>query len=245
MTPQELPESICCSRIHRSKIDRRKWEFHAPTSRRKSNQWDSIRWSTRWVIELIDRPPSSDNYQEFMDFYYLAKVTGINLATIANLAFSPPPPTNVQLITTLSNLSTLQWSPPSYGPQVAGYFVLRRETHRYVAWINCFVYLAINGWCTQLLHYNNSPVWQWKQLTTLTTMTLPYSKDNFFFAVQSIDIMGHESLPVFPSAASDDREIIYWHRGSTMLLLSCLYSNTVFFHELFTNLVQSCPEWNV
>ncbi|PWK76591.1 hypothetical protein LX99_03458 [Mucilaginibacter oryzae] len=41
----------------------------------------------------------------------------------------------------------------------------------------------------------------WKSesgLNTFTSATLNYSKDNYFFAVQSVDADGHESLPVFP-----------------------------------------------
>ena len=44
-----------------------------------------------------------------------------------------------------------------------------------------------------------SPVWQKKFFTTDTKMDLPYSKDNYFFAVQSISNDGDESLPVIPS----------------------------------------------
>ena len=31
-----------------------------------------------------------------------------------------------------------------------------------------------------------------------TAVTIPYSKDNYLFAIQSIDELGHASLPVFP-----------------------------------------------
>jgi hypothetical protein len=43
-----------------------------------------------------------------------------------------------------------------------------------------------------------SPVWQKKFFTTATEMHLPYSKDNYFFAVQSVNETGNESLPVVP-----------------------------------------------
>ncbi len=45
------------------------------------------------------------------------------------------------------------------------------------------------------------PLWQKKIFVTGTTVTLPYSKDNYFFAIQSVDDGGHESLPVFPGQA--------------------------------------------
>jgi len=43
-----------------------------------------------------------------------------------------------------------------------------------------------------------SPVWQKKIFTTKNEMTLPYSKDNYFFAVQSVNESGNESLMVIP-----------------------------------------------
>jgi hypothetical protein len=45
-----------------------------------------------------------------------------------------------------------------------------------------------------------SPVWQKKFFTPALTLTLPYSKDNYFFAVQSVTEAGNESLPVVPTA---------------------------------------------
>jgi hypothetical protein len=43
-----------------------------------------------------------------------------------------------------------------------------------------------------------SPVWQKKIFTDQMSITLPYSKDNYFFAVQSVNESGNESLPVIP-----------------------------------------------
>ncbi|HEV7331044.1 MAG TPA: M28 family metallopeptidase [Flavisolibacter sp.] len=110
---------------------------------------------------------------EFMDFEYLRKNTGINLATLANLAKAPSAPQNVEIkVRNLTNTTTLSWVTPKNG-KPKGYFVLMRET--------------------------TSPVWQKKFFTDATTITLPYSKDNYFFAVQSVSEQGNESLPVLPS----------------------------------------------
>jgi hypothetical protein len=49
-----------------------------------------------------------------------------------------------------------------------------------------------------LVRETTSPVWQKKFFTTATEYQLPYSKDNYFFAVQSVGAEGHESLPVVP-----------------------------------------------
>ena len=110
---------------------------------------------------------------EFMDFEYLRKVSASNLATLANLAWSPKAPTNVGIeVKDLTNFSTLQWKAPE-GKKVYGYQVLIRET--------------------------SDTNWQKAIFVTDTKTTIPYSKDNFLFAVQSIDELGHASLPVFPT----------------------------------------------
>ena len=44
-----------------------------------------------------------------------------------------------------------------------------------------------------------SPVWQKKVYTENLSMSLPYSKDNYFFAVQAVNETGNESLPVIPA----------------------------------------------
>ncbi len=109
---------------------------------------------------------------EFMDFEYLRKNTGINLSTLANLAKAPPMPQEVKIeVRNLTNSTTLNWKAPKNG-KVKGYYILMRET--------------------------TSPVWQKKIFTDKTTMTLPYSKDNYFFAIQSVNETGNESLPVVP-----------------------------------------------
>ncbi|MCY7352507.1 MAG: M20/M25/M40 family metallo-hydrolase [Cytophagaceae bacterium] len=119
------------------------------------------------------------DYAEFMDFEYLRKNTALNLATLANLAKAPATPQNVSIeARTLSNATTLFWQAPKTGGAASrrpkGYYVLMRETH----------------W----------PFWQKKLFTTKLGMTLPYSKDHYFFAVQSVGEDGNESLPVLPSA---------------------------------------------
>lgn len=109
---------------------------------------------------------------EFMDFEYLRKNTALNLCNLANLAKSPFMPQDVKIeVKRLTNYSILSWSAPA-NKKVKGYYILMRET--------------------------TSPVWQKKIFTTDTNATLPYSKDNYFFAVQSVSETGNESLPVVP-----------------------------------------------
>jgi hypothetical protein len=109
---------------------------------------------------------------EFMDFEYLRKNTALNLCNLANLAKSPPMPESVKVeVKNLTNSTELDWKAPAAG-RVKGYYVLMRET--------------------------TSPVWQKKIFVTKTDMELPYSKDNYFFAVQSVSETGNESLAVVP-----------------------------------------------
>ena len=112
---------------------------------------------------------------EFMDFEYLRKNTAVNLANLANLAKAPSKPEEVKVeVKKLSNSTSLQWKAPKTG-KTKGYYVLIRET--------------------------TSAAWQKKFFTENTEIKLPFSKDNYFFAVQSITESGNESLPVVPLPA--------------------------------------------
>ena len=104
-----------------------------------------------------------------VDFEYVRKNTGINLATILNLAFAPDMPQNVIVsISGLSNTSVISWNPPANGKSAKGYYLLIRET--------------------------DQSMWQKKIIVYDTKIEVPYSKDNYLFAVQSIDEKGHESI---------------------------------------------------
>ena len=110
---------------------------------------------------------------EFMDFEYLRKNTAINLSCLANLAKAPAVPEEVKVdVKNLTNSTYLYWKAPKMG-KPKGYYVLMRETA--------------------------SPVWEKKFFTADTSLRLPYSKDNYFFAVQSVNEAGNESLPVVPA----------------------------------------------
>ncbi|HEV2354738.1 MAG TPA: M20/M25/M40 family metallo-hydrolase [Puia sp.] len=110
---------------------------------------------------------------EFMDFEYLRKNTALNLCNLANLAKSPGKPQDVKVeVRSLTNGTQLMWKAPASG-KWKGYYILMRET--------------------------TSPVWQRKIFTTETNVWLPYSKDNYFFSVQSVSEAGNESLPVVPA----------------------------------------------
>jgi hypothetical protein len=110
---------------------------------------------------------------EFMDFEYLRKVAAVNLASAASLAHAPGMPQEVKIdVRGLSNSTSLIWKAPIHG-KAKGYYVLMRET--------------------------SSSMWEKKFYTEETGLKLPYSKDNYFFAVQAVSEQGMESLPVIPS----------------------------------------------
>lgn len=113
---------------------------------------------------------------EFVDYEYVRKNAGINLATLANLASAPYAPEKVSIIVAgLTNSTDLKWEEPKTGKKPAGYYVLMRETYQ--------------------------PFWERKIFVNDTKITLPYSKDNYFFGVQSVDSEGHESEIIFPAPA--------------------------------------------
>ena len=111
-----------------------------------------------------------------VDFEYVRKNTGVNLSTTLNMALAPSIPENVRIITSgLTNFSEIKWEAPKQGKTPNAYYLLIRET--------------------------DQSVWQKKILVYGTNVKVPYSKDNYFFGVQSVDEMGHESLPVFAIGA--------------------------------------------
>ncbi len=110
---------------------------------------------------------------EYIDYEYLRKNTCLNLCNLANLAKSPSMPQDVRVDTRrLTNFTNLSWKAPKNG-KVKGYYVMMRET--------------------------TSAFWQKKFFTTDLKMDIPYSKDNYFFAVQSVSEDGNESLAVVPA----------------------------------------------
>lgn len=109
---------------------------------------------------------------EFVDYDYAADVARVNLIAIASLAKAPAAPEDVQMKVNLGNVTNLSWSAASTGGKPKGYYVLMRETYQ--------------------------PFWETKFFVSDTSASLPYSKDNYFFAVQAVGEDGHVSLPVMP-----------------------------------------------
>ena len=110
---------------------------------------------------------------DFVEFDYVADVARVNAIGLATLALAPPPPANVRIDTTqLTNDSTLRWA-VSNDPAVVGYRLVWRES--------------------------DATSWQWSQDVGLVGhITVPISKDNVVFGVQSLSKRGHASLAVYP-----------------------------------------------
>ncbi len=107
-----------------------------------------------------------------VDIEYVRKNGGANLAVMANLALAPKAPQNVILKTSgLSNKIFLTWKEPVGGVKPTGYYILIRPTHE--------------------------SQWEKKIWVEGLSAELPYSKDNYHFAVQSVS-EGHESIAIYP-----------------------------------------------
>ncbi len=127
-------------------------------------------------IPAIENGTQLGDLPEYVDYEYVRKNAGVNLVTIANLAQAPYEPLNCVIVTSgLTNNTTLRWDAPSKGEKPAGYYILMRETYQ--------------------------PLWERKIFVTGNEVTLPFSKDNYFFGIQSVDADGHESMAVFPGQA--------------------------------------------
>lgn len=111
----------------------------------------------------------------FMDLDYLCRTTKLNLAALASLAWAPSRPRHVYMqLRGLDNGTTLSWDAPRYGQAVA-YRVYVRAS--------------------------DAADWQQAFECQATTLRLPISKDNAYFAVQALGPDGTGSLMVFPSLA--------------------------------------------
>jgi hypothetical protein len=109
---------------------------------------------------------------EFVDYSYAANVARINLASMASIAKAPATPQSVKMKINLDNMTYLTWEAPALGPKPKGYYILVRETFQ--------------------------PTWEKKIFVNGTSVEIPMSKDNYFFAIQSVGANGHLSQIVMP-----------------------------------------------
>jgi len=113
---------------------------------------------------------------EGVNFNYAARLTGVNVATLAALAWAPAAPGNPLIRGAVEPSTTLSWDAVS-SPELAGYKVYWRET--------------------------TAPQWtdsRWVGLATEYTLK-GLVIDNYLFGVASVGQSGHESVVAFPSPA--------------------------------------------
>jgi len=110
---------------------------------------------------------------QFVDFPYLARVTRVNVVTLAALANGPAQPADVKIIATeLTNSTTLRWK-ANTDPDFDHYEVVWRTT--------------------------SAPLWEHSlSVGKRLHVTLPLSKDNFVFGVRAVDSDGNPSPVTFP-----------------------------------------------
>jgi hypothetical protein len=112
---------------------------------------------------------------EGVDFAFAARMTAVNAAVLASLAWAPPAPTNVAIGGAVSPSTTLAWDPVDH-PDLAGYEVYWRDT--------------------------TAPQWQHSRFVgdvteyTLENMVI----DNYLFGVAAVGRDGNESVVAFPTS---------------------------------------------
>ena len=114
-----------------------------------------------------------------VDFPYAAKLTALNVVTLAALASAPPPPADVRIEGAVSADTTLRWKrpPAAQAANLAGYRVYWRLT--------------------------TDPQWaRSRWVGDVETATLENTViDDYFFGVSAVAKDGSESPVVFPGAA--------------------------------------------
>lgn len=113
---------------------------------------------------------------ENVDFQYVARVTNCVVAAAKELALAPSAPRRVEVdCRELSPHTRLTWA-PSTEKDLAGYAILRRETHE--------------------------PDWTHRTVVAPEELEITLqgiSKDDWLFGVEAFDEDGHRSLPVYPT----------------------------------------------
>ncbi|MEO5906316.1 MAG: M28 family peptidase, partial [Saprospiraceae bacterium] len=110
---------------------------------------------------------------EYVDFDYAAKLTAVNIVTLASLADSPPPPLTLMIGGIVSPSTQLKWTmQPSNN--LAGYKVYWRES--------------------------SAPIWEhnrWVGMNDNVTLE-NIIIDHYLFGVSSVSKDGHESIVQYP-----------------------------------------------
>ncbi len=124
---------------------------------------------------------------DYVDFDYARRLTGVNAAVLASLAWAPPPPAEARIAGAVEPAARVSWSVQGEGESwvaapadtdLAGYKIYWRLTTapQWTDWV--FV--------------------PWTGESDMSRVMEHLVIDNFFFGVASVDRQGHESVVVFP-----------------------------------------------
>jgi hypothetical protein len=112
---------------------------------------------------------------EYDDFDYIANVARLNAAALGTFASAPGLPQKVVMLNPPYDTgATIRWEKPAGMPANASFEVVYRNTYE-------------PDWTTFI------------NVGTVTTISLPISKDNVIFGVRSVDAAGHRSAAVYPT----------------------------------------------
>ena len=131
-------------------------------------------WQHQHQNPRIENGKQFGDLPDYVDYYYVAKVTRVNAAALATMALAPASPAEVQMETfQLENNTTIRWK-ANTEPDLAGYKIVWRET--------------------------TAPFWQHsKDVGKVTRATVEaVSKDNYIFGVVAYDKDGFESPATYP-----------------------------------------------
>jgi hypothetical protein len=135
-------------------------------------------WSRQHQNVRVENGIAYGDVIEGVDFPYLAKVTSLNAASLASLAWAPAPPRTARIAGGNRPAATITWQAPEDSSDVTGYRVYWRRT--------------------------DSPIWDnWRDVGMVNTYTATgLVIDNWFFGVAAVSRDGHESTVVFPGPAA-------------------------------------------
>ena len=115
---------------------------------------------------------------DYVDFDYARKLTGVNAAVLAALAWAPPPPANVEISGAVRPSARLEWD-AHRADDLAGFKVYWRLTTA-PQWTD-WVFVPWNG--------------QQEMAHVMENLVI----DNYLFGVAAVDAEGHESVVQFPT----------------------------------------------
>ena len=127
----------------------------------------------------VQNDTSYGDVPDSVNFRYLAKVTSLNAASLASLAWAPAPPRMARIGGGGRYAAAMTWQPPEDSADVAKYRVYWRRT--------------------------DSPTWDNYEDVGLATRYVATGRvvDTYFFGVAAVSRDGHESTIAFPLPGTD------------------------------------------